>query len=544
MPRLAEALLNALRDHGASEIFGIPGDFALPFFKVIEESGILPLYTLSHEPGTGFAADGAARYNSRLSVACITYGAGALNMVNPVAQAYAEKVPMVVISGAPGKEEGQRGLLLHHQVKRLDSQFLIYRELTCDQAVLDDPASAPAEIARVLTSCRVQSRPVYIEFPRDMIDAEVAAVAPPDLPTGNAEAAASAAREVVERLAGAKNPVMMVGAEVRRFGLEDAVATLARSLGIPVTTTFMGRGLMAGRDVPFAGTYLGPAGKPEVRETVEGSDCLLMLGTILSDTNFGVAQGRIDMRRAIHAFDGEVRVGLHYYPDVPLRAFVAALNEVARPMGGHNTARAATADLGPLEADGESIHPMDIARGITGLFERHGPMPISSDMGDCLFTAMDIENAEIAAPGYYASMGFGVPGGLGMQAASGRRVLIVVGDGAFQMTGWELGNCSRYGWNPIVIVFNNESWEMLRAFQPGPGYHDLPGWQYAKLAEGLGGRGHHAATRAELAAALEAAYADESCFQLIEAMLPRGAISDTLTRFVNTMRGLSSLGKE
>ena len=98
---VAEALLHALQQHGAREIFGIPGDFALPFFKVIEETRILPLYTLSHEPGVGFAADAAARINSTLGVAAVTYGAGALNMVNPVAAAYAEKSPVVVISRCP-----------------------------------------------------------------------------------------------------------------------------------------------------------------------------------------------------------------------------------------------------------------------------------------------------------------------------------------------------------------------------------------------------------------------------------------------------------
>jgi indolepyruvate decarboxylase len=84
---LAESLLYALKDHGAQEIFGIPGDFALPLFKVIEESSILPLYTLSHEPAVGFAADAAARFHCKPSVAAVTYGAGAFNMVNPVAAA-------------------------------------------------------------------------------------------------------------------------------------------------------------------------------------------------------------------------------------------------------------------------------------------------------------------------------------------------------------------------------------------------------------------------------------------------------------------------
>ncbi|MAO91089.1 MULTISPECIES: indolepyruvate/phenylpyruvate decarboxylase [unclassified Hwanghaeella] len=543
MAGLAESVLQALKDRGAGEVFGIPGDFALPFFKIIESSDILPLYTLSHEPGIGFAADGAARFTSGLSVACVTYGAGALNMINPVAQAYAEKTPMVIISGAPGKAEGQRGLLLHHQVKRLDSQWQIFKELTCDQARLDDPATAAQDIARVLDRCLHDSRPVYLEIPRDMVLTEIGEVPVFTPAQGNPEAAQSAAREVLMRLAAADNPVLMVGVEAKRYGLEAQVTTLAQKLRIPVTTSFMSRGLLAGQDVPLVGTYLGAAGKPEVSDLVEGSDCLLMLGVIVSDTNFGVSGGKIDMRNAIHAFDGQVRVGLHFYPDVLLEDFLDALIAEAKPLGQAEH-RADSSSLGPLQVDGEPIHPMDIARGINELFARHGVMPMTSDMGDCLFTAMDIDNTELAAPGYYASMGFGVPGGLGVQAATGRRPLILVGDGAFQMTGWEIGNCRKYGWNPIVVLFNNTSWEMLRVFQPGPAYHDLPDWHYAALADGLGGRGHRASTRAELAAALEAAFADDSQFQLVEVMLPRGAISDTLHRFVTVIRELSSLAQD
>src|SRR5262245_64698368 len=86
-PTLATALLQGLKDHGARELFGIPGDFVLPFFRVIEDSGILPYFTLSHEPALGFAADAAARYNSSLGVAVVTYGAGAFNIVNACAGA-------------------------------------------------------------------------------------------------------------------------------------------------------------------------------------------------------------------------------------------------------------------------------------------------------------------------------------------------------------------------------------------------------------------------------------------------------------------------
>jgi indolepyruvate decarboxylase len=532
---LAESLLTALRSHGASQVFGIPGDFVLQFFKVVEESGILPLHTLSHEPSVGFAADAAARISCAPGVAAVTYGAGALNMVNPVAAAYAEKSPVVVISGAPGSNEGRAGLLLHHQVKRLDSQFAIYREITCDQALLDDPARAPADIARVLRSCLMQSRPVYLELPRDRVFDACETVEPlPEAPF-DPEAVAAAADEIMERLAQAARPVMMVGVEVRRFGVESQVAELARRLHVPVVTSFMGRGLLAGGEVPVLGTYLGLTAHPDVGRPVEESDCLLLFGVILSDTNFGVSEGRVVRRNCIVAADRSVSMGFHRYGNIPLAALVA---ELSRRVAGQPPRPAGQPTIYPrgLEADESPVVPVDIARAVNDLFARRGRMPVASDCGDCMFTAFEIENTEIVAPGYYASMGFGVPAALGLQAATNRRPLALVGDGAFQMTGWELGNCRRNGWDPVVIVMNNTSWEMLRVFQPESRFNTLDDWHFADVAASLGGDGVRVTTRRGLADALERAAGTRGRFQLIEVMVPPGAVSPTLEGFVGALK--------
>ena len=536
---LGQALLTALKDHGARQVFGIPGDFVLGFFKIIEESGILPLHTLSHEPAVGFAADAAARVAGGLGVAVVTYGAGALNTLNPVAAAYAEKSPLVLVSGAPGLREGRGGLLLHHQVKRLDSQSAIYREVTCDQASLDDPAAAPAEIARVLASCRTHSRPVYIELPRDQVLEPCAAAPRLPEPEFDPAAVAACADEVMERLARAQRPVMMVGVEVRRFGLEARVADLARRLHVPVVTSFMGRGLLAGSDVPVVGTYLGLTAHPEVGRPVEESDCLLLFGVIVSDTNFGVSEGRIDVRNTVLAADRAVTMGYHRYGNVPLAALVDELvSRVAdRPLRA--AGRAQDYPRG-LVADDAAIAPLDVARAVNDLFASRGRMPVATDTGDCLFTALEIENTELVAPGYYATMGFGVPAGLGVQAATGQRPVILVGDGAFQMTGWELGNCRRYGWDPIVIVMNNLGWEMLRVFQPESRFNDLGDWRFAELAAPLGGDGVRVTTRRELAAAIESAATRRGRFQLVEVMIPAGSVSPTLGGFVGALQRRSA----
>jgi indolepyruvate decarboxylase len=538
MPALANALLEGLKDHGAREIFGIPGDFVLPFFKVIEESKVLPYFTLSHEPAVGFAADGAARYHGGIGVAVVTYGAGAFNLVNSVAGAYAERSPVVVIAGAPGVHERASGYLLHHQVRTVDTQLAVFKEFTCDQAVLTNAATAPAAIARVLRSALEMSLPVYIEFPRDMVAAQVDPV--PRLPrrAADPEALAECAEEILTRIASAAAPVVVVDVEIRRYGIEAHVAAVARKLGLPVVTTFMGRGLLEEAGDVVVGTYLGAAGDPAVTRLVEDADLVLLLGVILSDTNFALSNRALDPRRTILAAGREVQVGHHVYRDLPLADLIAGLDACTQQQAPRprKTGQGIVYPRG-LAADDQHIVPSDIATAINDLFDRHGKMPMTSDIGDCLFTAMEIDNTALAAPGYYAGMGFGVPAGIGV-AATGLRPLVLVGDGAFQMTGWELGNCARYGLDPIVVLFNNRSWEMLRVFQPESRFNNLDDWHFADIAHSLGGVGERVTTRRELAAALERAVVRRGRFSLIEIMLPRGVTSDTLARFVSGFKAV------
>jgi len=539
-PTLTTRLLDALKARGATEIFGIPGDFALPLFCAIERAATLPLHTLSHEPGVGFAADAAARARGGLGVAAVTYGAGALNLVNAVASAYAERVPLVVLSGAPAAHELASGFALHHQVKTTDSQWRLYREITADRARLDDAADAPAQIARVLDTALRRALPVILEIPRDMADAPCHAVPVTAWPPADAQTVAACADELLARMHAARRPVLMVGVEVRRFGLEARVAELARRLGVPVVTSFMGRGLLADTGAPLHGTYLGLAGDPALTALVEDSDGLLLLGVIISDTNFAVSAQRIDLRRTLHAFDDRVSMGHHSYHDVPLAALVDALLARLPDRPARAAPPPAPAPVRAAPVDDTPLQPADIADALNALMARHGPLPIASDVGDCLFTAMDVGPTALLAPGYYATMGYGVPAGIGLQVATGRRPVVLVGDGAFQMTGWELGNARRAGCDPVVIVFNNAAWEMLRAFAPEGGFNALDRWDFAAMAAGMGGDGHAVATRAELHVALQRAWTTRGRFQLIDVRLAPGAVSPTLSRFVHAVKRVST----
>ncbi len=167
-PTVGSFLFDYLYDLGVRHAFGIPGDFALPTFRWLQNSK-LKLLTMTHEPSVGFAADGYARVHG-LGVACVTYCVGGLNMLNPVACAYAEKSPVLVISGGPSPSDRKHDPLVHHKVKTFDTQKRIFDEVTCASAVLMDPETAADEIMRVVGEIMAQCRPGYLEIPYDVVD--------------------------------------------------------------------------------------------------------------------------------------------------------------------------------------------------------------------------------------------------------------------------------------------------------------------------------------------------------------------------------------
>jgi indolepyruvate decarboxylase len=152
-----------------------------------------------------------------------------------------------------------------------------------------------------------------------------------------------------------------------------------------------------------------------------------------------------------------------------------------------------------------------------------------------MFASVDVRANEIMAPAYYATMGFSIPAALGMQIATRRRPLVLVGDGAFQMTGQEISHAPEYGCNPIVVVFNNSRWEMLQAFFPDATYNTTVPWPFASLAELWGGRGVEVRTPRELRQALDEAWRLD-CFALIDVTLERGDLSPILRGFVQAFK--------
>ncbi|MCI0627161.1 MAG: indolepyruvate/phenylpyruvate decarboxylase [Acidobacteria bacterium] len=535
--QLCDFLFEELHSRGVRQIFGIPGDFVLNLYEALEKFGKFRLLTLSHEPAVGFAADASARITNGLGVCLVTYGAGGLNMVNSVACAYAEKSPLVVISGGPGTLEKRRGILVHHEVKSYESQWKVYNEVVEYGAVLDNPRTAAAEIRKALDIALKLMRPVYLEVPRDMVFSEISE--PENFEALGLKvddgALAEATEEILDRLIASRHPVLVVGVETHRFGLRHKVVALAERLQIPVTSSFLGRGVFPTTHPQFKGTYLGTVSPAPLREIVEQSDCLLLLGVLVSDVSLGIPADSINESNSILCISRQVYIKHHVFQNVPLDGLVNRLLHSPRLPRRENCLPGWKAGISPEifepYTEDEPIRVRHVIHLLNNFVSSHTDFPVVCDTGDCLFASVDIRADVCVGPAYYATMGFAVPGAMGLQAASGLRPLVLVGDGAFQMTGPEIAHCPRHGLNPIVVLFNNSRWEMLQIFFPHARYNETVPWPFARLAELWGGRGFEVQTPRQLRSALEASVA-EPRFSLIEVQLERGDVSPILRGFV------------
>jgi indolepyruvate decarboxylase len=537
---LHQFLFDRLWDRGVRHVYGIPGDFALNLFEALERDGRFRLVRLSHEPAVGFAADGAARMTGGLGVCCVTYGAGGLNMVNPIACAYAEESPLVVVSGGPGRAEKRAGLHVHHEVKTFESQLNVYREVTEYSAILDDPRTAATHVVRALDVAVKAKRPVYLEVPRDMVSEPI----DPPLPDARLEmpvdpgAVSEAVWEIASRIRAASRPVLIAGVEVHRFQLREQIVRLAEKLNLPVASSFLGRGAFPTRHSQFVGTYLGVVSPPELRSIVEDSDCVLLVGERISDTSLGISANRLTEKNLLIVVARDVFIGHHRYENTPIDQVVAGLESHASI-----PARTTPWDTPPVHETREA-QSLDAATPITAslvvdvlneFVEAHPEVPLVCDTGDSLFASVEIRSNEIVAPAYYATMGFAVPAAIGVQTSTGRRPLVLMGDGAFQMTGPEIANAPVYGCNPVIVLMNNNRWEMLQAFYPHAGYNDTVSWPFARLAELWGGGGYDAPTLGDLRRALAEAWAAPR-FSIVEVPVARGDISPVLARFVQAFK--------
>lgn len=539
--KLGDYLVAYLQKIAVSHLFGIPGDLVINLFLKLGRLRGLKVITLSHEPGVGFAADGYARATGRIGAICVTYGAGGHNMVNPVAGSFSERVPVLVISGGPGEEERKLGVLIHHQAREIESQLHIYREVTCAAKLINDPLRAAGDIDEVIRSIWLNQQPGYLEIHRDMVEREISV--PKEIISWNGELPHpqsdrrkldEAVRDTAQRLSRAQRPLVLIGIEAYRFKVAKEIVKLVEKMGVPCCTSVLAKGAFPMNHPLYMGVYVGAISPPAIRERVEQADLIIGLGMFLTDIEMGGGQPPEALRhRSIWAVENRVNVSFHTYTDVTLRDFVHGL---MRAEFKRHRERVAYSDnlASPQAAPGRRVRVADVLREINQFLAQQKKFMVVAESGDSLFGGIDVKvgnDGLYLAQGFYASMGFAVPGALGAQIGTGLRPLVLTGDGGFQMTGVEIAHAPRYRLNPIVVLLNNGGWGIFRPIANRQDLLALPSWRYAELARLWGGRGFRVETVGQLRRALEQA-AKSSAFALIEVMIGPKDLSPITLKYI------------
>lgn len=537
---IGQYLINRLQDYGIHDVFGIPGDYVLAFYGMLESSPI-NVYGCTREDCAGFATDAYARLNG-MGALCVTYCVGGLSVCNSVAGAFAEKSPVVVISGAPGLNERHNNPLLHHKVREFRTQMEVFEKLCIACTELRDPLTAFSEIERVLDAADRYKRPVYIEIPRDMVN-----VVPPTAhgfkrPEFHTDehALAEAVLEAKQRLDAAKKPIIIAGVEIHRFGLQAELLKLAEQSNIPIAATILGKSVIRETHPLFVGLYEGAMGRSEVTEYVEDSDCILLLGTFMTDINLGIYTAKLDLAKCIYATSEQLQISHHFYHDLPLDGFLNGL--IASKPKTNDREVPSYFHAEPEKFELQAEEPLRVSRMIKIINQYlHEDNIVIADIGDALFASTELvvhERADFLSPAYYTSMGFATPATVGACVAKpDQRVVTIVGDGAFQMTGQELSTIVSNGFNPILIVLDNHGYGTERFLHDGEWeYNEINPWNYHRLPDIYGGgRGYLVTNEGEFASALEEAWKDKSCVQIIQAKLSEGDASTTLLRLAERL---------
>jgi len=531
MTTVAGYLLTRLAEAGLASVFGVPGDYNLPILDAIAGRPELAWIGMATEQGAGYAADSYARLRG-ICALVTTFGVGELSAINAIAGAYAESVPVVHIVGTPALTARDDDVTLHHNLPGGDYGHFarMAAEVTAAQADLR-PDTAPEEIDRVLSIALRTSRPVYLTIPANVATASVPAPMGrlPQIGQDPDPAVLAAFAAHVRRVLGPADRVsVLVGHLAARRGVTDQVRDLAVAGNLPVAVVSAAKGDFPESDPRFAGLYAGPSSVKRARLAVEDADVLIMVGVTLADTVLGGAHRPPGTRRIDLGL--QARIGDVTYPGVDLREALTALTEAVRPVPPR-------ADLAGLPAWETSAASDGRDRKLTQAslwarvqdFLRPGDLLIA-DQGTAFYGAAELtlpDGAHLVGQPMWASIGWTLPGALGVSlAAPDRRVILVAGDGAMQQTAAELGSLLGQGLTPVVIVINNGGYTIERTIhRPDAGYHEIPAWDWTQWPAAVAPESSTVTLRASsshgLALALNAAshHADTGRPVLIEAVL-------------------------
>ncbi len=493
MITLGKFLINELSDAGADHIFGIPGDYTLNFINEVENDTDMTYVGISREDSVGYAADAYARMKG-CGVACVTYSVGGMNIMNPIAGAFAERSPVVIIAGVPNKEDIEKNPNKHHTIHDINTQKNIFDNVVCSSVKLDSDYMVENMIMihQSIQSMKHISRPIYIEFSnkdiiREITDNELLTFKELNKDNKKTQRKFTAEIEAINKIfSDASNRVLILGHEIFRTSLENLIIDFADKLNIPVFTTLLGKSTVDENNPIVMGVLSQLSTNPEIMELVNKSDCIITMGMNNTDLDGFTFTPHFSLNMS----DG-VSVNGKYigFPDFRnmITGFCEFFYDTERQSDDIMDNWRITTFKPPINNSSKDL-TLEHVFGIisNGLSDEH---IVISDIGESLFGMIDVpvKNGQFLSMAYYTSMSFSVPGAVGVKFAKPeKRPIVIVGDGAFQMTGSEFCSHIRYNMNSIIIILNNRGYSTERAIMDGK-FNDIHNWQYEKIVDLMNG---------------------------------------------------------
>lgn len=532
---VGQYLVDRLYQAGLEHLFSIAGDYSIEWVNSYVLPSKIQIIEEVNELNAGYAADGYARLKG-IGALCVTYSAGALCAVNPIAGAYVEKVPVVLINGAPNIKRTltfeQTGFSAHHFISGRETDLQVFEHITAAAVRIDNPDLAPMLIDYALTQCLTERRPVYIELLEDMVD--LACEAPkgtlkPARILSDLAGLAQSMTKIHERLERAAHPLLWVGVEIDRFGLQEKAVRLIQQLNIPYVTELLSKAVLSEDDALFAGVFDGQASSTAVKDLVRDADFILALGVWLTDLN--LLGWDLDFEKTAFVSLDTIKYGTYFSPQVSLQDVIDGLlaKKVTR------TAQNRPQKPG-YKAPGVNFSAEITYQGFYDFIPEYidAHTIIGSDASLNYFGSLLLQ---VSTPGgfiaqsSYSSIGYIAPAATGICLAKNhdQRVMVFAGDGGFQVSAQCLSTQTRFHLNPIIFVINNgvygvEQWlaDSTVFSTEKPFYKSciLHPWNYSKLAEVFGCQGWRVGTYGELKNAITGALANASSPSIIEVLVP------------------------
>ncbi|MGV3246857.1 alpha-keto acid decarboxylase family protein [Rothia sp. 11254D007CT] len=488
---VSDYLLDRLVSLGATDIFGVPGDFNLQFLDHVIAHEQLTWVGNANELNAGYAADGYARVGG-IGALVTTYGVGELSAINATAGSYAEHVPVLHIVGAPSKDAQAAHLTMHHTLGDGDFTHFIRMasEVSCAVANLEH-ATATAEIDRVLREMMIQKRPGYILLATDVARVEVAPPSGPlEVPKAlSSPGAVEAFRaDLAEVLAG-KQTTVLADLLVHRMGAQANLTEMLAATGLPYATLMWGKTLVDESKPAFAGIYAGVVSSARTKDAVEQAEALICAGVTFTDTTTaGFSQNLPENTVFLGA--QTAKIGRKTYAPLTLDTALDLVREVALEVG------AAPKELLPW--DEETHEDIDMDAPLTqdvlwSLLSRElspGNIVVA-DQGTSFFGMASRrfpENSMFIGQPLWGSIGYTLPAMLGASIADrGARGVLLIGDGSAQLTFQEIGTMLEQKTNPVVVLINNDGYTVERAIHgPTQPYNDIRRYNWQLIPAALG----------------------------------------------------------